>query len=60
MTGLPDANTASLEDDIRRLIENEFGLGKFKAPEAGLLAQDTAKHRITVVRSLRDASAGLA
>jgi hypothetical protein len=45
VTGLPDVNTASLEDDIRWLIEKEFGIGKSKAPEAGLPTENTAKGR---------------
>lgn len=43
VTGLPHVNTASLEDDIRRLIEEEFGPRKSKAPEAGLFSLKYSK-----------------
>jgi len=56
VTGLPDVNTASLEDDIRQLIEKEFGLGKSKVSEAGLPAKNTAKQRLTAVRRHQQAS----
>jgi len=56
MTGLSDVNTSSLEDDIRQLIEKEFGLRKSKAPEAGLPAENTAKQRLTAVRRYQPAS----
>jgi len=53
MTGLPNVNIASLEDDIRQLVEKEFGSGKSITPETGSPNENTAKLRLRAVHSTR-------
>jgi hypothetical protein len=46
VTELIDVNTASLEDDIKQLIAEQFGLDKRKLRETGSLIENMAPEAV--------------